>query len=213
MGEGDCACWFGCLFVLLTDCTFAQMKLIEEQIFTAKDLDGSSFEIAQYELCTFNTIDFKGISFSNVKFVECNFVDCDLSMLNLTGSMLQEVQFTRCKMLGLFFETVKPFLFQVGFDHCNLETSSFSGVNMQNTNFNACKLTGVDYTETDLSGATFIDCDLFRASFQNTNLSATDLRMARNFSIDIQSNRVKKAIVSNTNLEGFLSGAGLDIRD
>ena len=213
MGEGDCSCWFGCLFVLLTDCIFAQMKLIEEQNFTAKDFEESSFEIAQYELCIFNAIDFKGTSFSSVKFVECEFVDCDLSMLSLTESMLQEVKFTGCKMLGLFFETVKPFLFQVSFDHCNLESTSFAGVNMQNTNFNACKLIGVDFTETNLTGANFNDCDLFNATFYKTNLTKTDLRLARNFSIQIQSNQVNKAVVSNNNLAGFLKGARLDIRD
>ena len=94
-----------------------------------------------------------------------------------------------------------------------MESTSFEGVNLQNTNYSECKLIGVDFTETNLSGVIFNDCDLFNATFQNTNLSKTDLRTAQNFSINIQSNQINKAIVANNNLEGFLKGAGLDIRD
>jgi len=189
------------------------MKIIEEQIFTSKDFNETNFEIAQYETCTFRAIDFKEYSLSGVKFMECEFVDCDLSLVSLTESMFQDVHFTRCKLLGLFFETVKPFLFQVRFDQCNLESTSFAGVNLQNTNFNDCKIVGVDFTETNLSNSVFADCDLSNATFQNTNLSKTDLRTAQNFSIDIRANRVNTAIVLTSNLEGFLKGVGLDFRD
>jgi fluoroquinolone resistance protein len=189
------------------------MELIENHTFTSKDLKENSLKIAQYELCVFNNIDFKGFNLSESKFVECDFVDCDLSLVSLTGSMFQVVHFKRCKMLGLFFETVKPFLFQVRFDNCNLESSSFAGVNLERTIFAECKLVGVDFTEANVSKGIFNECDLLNATFLNTNLTKTNLQTAHNFSIDIRSNQVNKAVVSNTNLEGFLNGAGLDVRN
>lgn len=189
------------------------MRIIEEQTFTNSNVKGGELEVAQYELCVFNSIDFSSSSFSDLKFVECEFIDCDLSMVRLTESMLQEVKFTRCKMLGLFFETVKPFLFQVNFDSCNLESSSFVGMNIENTLFSNCKLAAVDFSDSNLTGVTFAECDLMNATFENTTLTKTDLRTAQNFSINPILNKVAKAIVSNENLAGFLKGAGLDIRD
>ena len=189
------------------------MKLIEEQVFTAKCIEENTFEIAQYEMCTFNNVDFKGISLSEVKLVECEFVDCDLSMVSITGSLLQDVKFTRCKMLGLLFETVKPFLFQVSFDQCNIENTSFAGINIENTNFNQCKMVGVDFSNSNLSQVVFNQCDMNRAIFQNTKLLKTDLRTAQNFSIDPRVNQLSKAIASANNLDGFLRNTGLDIQN
>lgn len=150
----------------------------------------------------------RGIRFLVWNFVECEFVDFDLSMVILTESMFQEVKFSGCKMLGLFFESAKPFLFQVSFDQFNLASTSFAEVNMQNTSFKDCKMVGVDFTEANLSNTVLKVCDLSNATFQNKNLSKTDLRLAQNFSIDIYSNHVKNVIVLNINLEGFVKGLG-----
>ena len=188
------------------------MKLIEEQTFTAADFKSTTFEIAHYELCVFNSIDFTKFTFSEAKFVDCEFVDCDLSMVSLTGSMLQNITFTRCKMLGLFFETVKPFLFEVRFQDCNLESSSFENVRMENTVFQSCKLAGVDFTNSNLKGVQFEACDLLNATFYNSKLEKADFTTARNFSINPQHNQTKGSIVSSANLEGFLQNAGLDFR-
>lgn len=156
------------------------MELIEHHTFTSKDLKENPLKIAQYELCVFNNIDFKGLSLSEFEFIDCEFVDCDLSLVSLTGSMFQVVHFKICKILGLFFETVKPFLFQVSFENCNLESSSFAGVNLESTVFAECKLVGVDFTEADVSKGIFNECDLLNAAFLNTNLTKTNLQTAHN---------------------------------
>lgn len=83
---------------------------------------------------------------------------------------------------------------------------------MPNTSFKSCKMLGVDFTEADLSNAIIEECNLSAAIFQNTNLTKADLRLAQNFSIDIRANRVSKAIVLKSNIEGFLKDAGLDFR-
>jgi uncharacterized protein YjbI with pentapeptide repeats len=62
----------------------------------------------------------------------------------------------------------------------------------------------VDFTGADLSGAIFTDCDLAKSVFMNTNLEQADLRSAINFSIDPESNRIKKARFSMTGLIGLL---------
>ena len=188
------------------------MKLLEDQIYNSSDFTATQFEIAHYEACSFNSIDFKGSTFSGAKFVDCEFTDCDLSMVNLTEGLLQNVSFTRCKMLGLFFETVKPFLFEVRFKECNLENSSFVCVAAEKTVFDDCKLVGVDFTDANLSEVQFLDGDLKGATFCNTNLVKADLRIAQNFSIEPQLNQTKNALVDSANLAGFVRHLGLDIR-
>jgi len=56
-----------------------------------------------------------------------------------------------------------------------------------------CEAKEVDFTEADLTGADLQNTDFENSRFYNTNLSAADLRGARNFYIDVKNNVLKKA--------------------
>jgi uncharacterized protein YjbI with pentapeptide repeats len=62
----------------------------------------------------------------------------------------------------------------------------------------------VDFTAADLSQAVFDACDLADALFDRTVLEKADLRGALHYSIDPETNRVKKARFSPEGLRGLL---------
>ena len=86
-----------------------------------------------------------------------------------------------------------------------------SRLNLKNTQFTDCNLQETDFTGTDLTGATFDNCDLTRATFDHTILEKADFRSAYNFSINPETNRIRKARFSLAGLVGLLDVYGIEI--
>jgi uncharacterized protein YjbI with pentapeptide repeats len=122
----------------------------------------------------------------------------------IKDTAFKEVFFSGCKLVGLKFHEVDPFLLQVKFKNCQLSFSSFQGVKLSGTRFDSCQLEEVDFADAELTGAIFSDCDLKNAIFENTNLQKADFRTASSFQIDPDQNRLKGAKFSSQNLHGLL---------
>jgi uncharacterized protein YjbI with pentapeptide repeats len=82
---------------------------------------------------------------------------------------------------------------------------------MKKAKFIHTNLEQVDFTETDLNGAKFIECDLLNATFDNTMLEQADFRNAYNYSIDPESNYIKKAKFSRNGIAGLLDKYQIEI--
>lgn len=179
-------------------------KYIEDVRFEQVDFTANPLELGEYEQCVFANCNFLQADLSGIIFIACEFKDCDLSNAQLAETSFREVKFKACKLLGLHFEDVSDFLFEVGFEHCTLSFSSFYQSKLKKTVFKNSILQEVDFTGADLAGATFAECDLAKTVFMNTNLEQADFRSATNFSIDPEANRIKKARFSMTGLIGLL---------
>ena len=70
--------------------------------------------------------------------------------------------------------------------------------------FKNSQLQETDFTQGDLTSAVFDNCDLTRATFDNTILEKADFRTAYNYSIDPETNRIKKAKFSTSGVSGLL---------
>lgn len=180
--------------LLYIDQTFEQLQLSNSRL-THKEFDGCHFVNGQ----------FSGCDFSGSIFTGCTFTDCNLSMAQLSATQLAGVVFKNCKMLGLSFDQCSDFLFEVSFDHCTLDFSSFAHKKMPKTSFAGCSLKEVSFIEADLSGADFDHADLTLAVFNQTQLAGADFTTARNFTIDPQYNPMKKARFTSHGLLGLLS--------
>jgi uncharacterized protein YjbI with pentapeptide repeats len=175
-------------------------------------IDFSKEKLAlEYDHCTFINCNFSNVNLSRIVFVGCEFSGCNLSMAGLTQTALQDIKFKDCKLMGLHFENCKDFLFAADFDNCVVQLASFYKVKLKKTVFKNCMLHEVDFTESDLSNAVFDNCDLAGATFDNTILEKADLRTARNYSIDPEANRIKKAKFSTMGIVGLLDKYDIEI--
>jgi uncharacterized protein YjbI with pentapeptide repeats len=129
----------------------------------------------------------------------------------LINTLLRDVQFNECKMLGMGFDKSNPLGLTLSFDNCILNFSSFFRTKLKQTRFNNCQLQDTDFTEGDLSGSFFENCDFSRAMFDHTNLEKTDFRTAFNYTIDPESNKIKKAKFSWPSATGLLSKYNIEI--
>jgi uncharacterized protein YjbI with pentapeptide repeats len=64
---------------------------------------------------------------------------------------------------------------------------------LKGTTFSGSKIREVYFTNTDLSEANFTDTDLMGTVFHQCNLTKSDFRKATSYSIDLQTNTVRKA--------------------
>jgi uncharacterized protein YjbI with pentapeptide repeats len=174
-------------------------KTFNKEIYIDKRINNREFEE-----CIFKNCDFSNSDFSNTTFMDCEFIDCNLSMINLSGTFLKTVVFKNCKLLGIQFQSVQDFLFNVQFQDCVLDYSSFANKKMPKTKFNSCSLKEVSFIGANLNHSIFENCNLERAIFNETELSGSDFRTAYNYTIDPEFNPMKKAKFSTQGIIGLL---------
>jgi fluoroquinolone resistance protein len=179
-------------------------KIWIDEIFEKIDFTTKPLEYGEYEKCDFNNCVFSNTDISEIKFIDCRFTDCNLSLVQVVKTVLRDVWFKDCKMLGIRFDSCNQFALSFGFDGCILNHSSFYKTKIKQTIFKNTQLQGVDFTACDLTGAVFNDCNLLDAIFENTIIEKTDLRSSYNYSIDPEKNKIKKARFSLPGLVGLL---------
>ena len=82
---------------------------------------------------------------------------------------------------------------------------------IKKTVFKSSQLHEVDFAEADLSNAIFDNCNLVQAVFDHTNIEKADFHTAYNYSINPETNKIKKAKFSIQGISGLLDKYEIDI--
>lgn len=166
---------------------------------------GQKINNREFEDCIFKNCDFSNSDFSDSSFMDCEFIDCNLSMIQLVGTGLKTVHFKNCKLLGIQFHSCGDFLFNVSFQDCVMDYSSFANKKMPKTKFNSCSMKEVSFIGTNLTNSVFENCNLDNAIFNDTQLAGVDFISAYNYKIDPEFNPMKKAKFSAKGIVGLLN--------
>ncbi|RXQ94525.1 pentapeptide repeat-containing protein [Ancylomarina salipaludis] len=188
-----------------------EIKTHEKKLFTNIDYTGKTLRDREFYKCKFVACIFERSDLIGNSFEDCTFENCNFSMTKVKGAGFRNATFKGCKILGVDFSECNKFMFSFSFYDCHLDYSTFFGTRLMKTKFDKCSLKETDFTEVNLSASIFSDCDLTNAVFLNTILEKVDFRTAKNYSIDPESNKLKKAKFSAFNLEGLLYKYQLDI--
>lgn len=172
---------------------------------TLKQVDCITLVKGEYDNCQFINCDLSNFDLSGYSFSDCSFSECNISSVKLNKTALKNIQMKDCKLLGLPFDHCSEFLFEVHFENCILNFSSFHNVNLKNSSFKSCTIHDVDFTQADLSALNMRNCDLLNSKFERTTLEKTDFRSAYNYRIDPETNRIKKAKFSKEGISGLLT--------
>lgn len=186
------------------------MKTYENKIFTPDDFALDSG--AEYASCEFRGVSFFKSKMNGTKFTDCTFSSCNLAVVNFIDAALNDVRFRDCKMTGADFSKCQTFLFSVSFANCDLGMAIFHKNDLKNTTFDACNMRESSFVEVNLHGAVFANCDLEKATFDHANLERADFRSARNYSINPNTNRLKKTIFSMPDAIGLVDHLDIIIK-
>ncbi len=186
---------------------------INDQTFEGQDYTSTPLPKAEYDNCSFINCDFSNSYLSTISFLECEFIDCNLSLAKTKEATFNTVHFNNCKLVGFPFQDCNDFLFSVAFTECQLNLATFIGMQLSRTVFKDCKLHHTDFSEANLNGSKFLNCDLKHTIFDQTNLERVDFKTAFNFQINPETNTIKQAIFSKTNVLGLLKQYHINIAD
>lgn len=128
-----------------------------------------------------------------------------MTLVNMEGSRLQEVTFNESKIVGGEFYKCDKTFFSVRFVKSILMACNFSELKMKRTSFQGSKIKECYFNDTQLAEADFSQTDLQGTIFHHCDLSKADFREAENYSINPQSNLLKKAVFSAAEALSLLS--------
>ncbi len=194
--------------------------------FDLEEYDGSMFEgldqreaalkdVTFYE-CHFENCQFNEASFKRSRFVGCVFSRCDLSMVDVTDAEFSDVRFEHTFALGINWSVVSEMRLlpvTISFLNCTLNYCTFKGLDLSNSVFEDCVAHEVEFRGVKLIGASFAGTDLAGSSFHDSDLSKVNLKGAKNYRIDVRTNRVQGAQASFPEVIGLLAGleVGIDM--
>ncbi len=184
---------------------------VEEETFDHVDFLENPLTKGDYENCTFSFCNLSSADIADINFISCTFDGCNMSLTNVNSTAFRGVEFINCKIVGIHFDNCKELLFDVSFDRCTINLSSFYKMKIKNTVFQKSVLHEVDFAEADLTKSSFVTCDLAGSTFDQTILEKADFRTAFNYSIDPDSNKIKKAKFSRESIAGLLDKYDIEI--
>ena len=184
---------------------------INDKTFNKIDFSKNPLAIGEYDSCTFINCNFTETHLATFNFIDCEFEACNLSMVSLKNTILNNVIFSNCKMLGVDFSICNPFSFTINCKDYSLNMSSFYTMNLKGSKFDSCVLHKVDFIETNLSKLNFKQCDLKNAIFERSILEETNFYTAINYTIDLEKNKVANAKFSKNGILGLLKKYPIEI--
>lgn len=187
------------------------MEYTLDKTFEKIDYQNHPLPAGEYENCLFKNCNFANANLSGINFSACAFIDCNLCLVQLAKTVLRDVRFVGCKLLGIHLEDSNEFGRSLAFEQCQLNNASFYQMKLKKTSFKNTQLREVDFTESDLAEAIFDGCDLAGAIFDYTNLEKADLRTSFNYAIHPEKNRIRKARFAAAGIQGLLEAYDITI--
>lgn len=147
---------------------------------------------SEFYECLFEGLDFSSQSCHFSKFIECKFINCNLSNISLNQSSIRDCTFRDCKLMGINW-TITANFSSLSFENSVLDLSVFSGMNIKNGIFLNSKIHNVDFSDCLLESSSFKGSDLKNSQFSGANLFKSDFREAKNYTIDMNFTKIRKA--------------------
>ncbi len=167
------------------------LDMYDREKFSRVSLTGATLNSIRFEECEFEGCSFINCKLEKCKFLECRFKDCVLSAVVPLDSHFVEVKFSNSKVIGCDWTRAHR-LEDLEFTSCQLNYSNFKLLKIPGTKMVNCEAKDADFIETDLSKGIFTGTDFENSRFFKTDLTMADFRGAKNYSIDVKNNTLKK---------------------
>lgn len=175
------------------------------------------YKDCEFEECQFSDCDFSGTTFEKCKFLNCLFERCNLSLVGFLHSRLFDVKYQDSKLVGIDWTRADwaayHLDFELSFQRCILNDSSFFGLTLNNLVLDECKLHDVDFREGDFRDSSMTYSDFAHSIFMRTNLQRVDFSESTGFAINVLENQVKEAKFSRYEALSLLESLGIELVD
>ncbi len=162
-----------------------------KETFSKVTISDENLNTRVFEECHFDHCSFNNCKMERCKFINCRFESSILSGVTLVNCRFQEPRFLRCKLMGMDWTRTLD-LSEPDFQECQLNYSNFKLLKLPGIKMVKCEAKEVDFIEADFRRGDFRQTDFENSRFFKTNLTSVDFRGAKNYSIDIKVNILKK---------------------
>lgn len=183
----------------------------KDATFTGIELTDVTVRDKEFYRCRFEKCNLSRVYFMDCRFEDCAFDNCDLSLMKPNRSEFIDVKFSDSKLIGINWTEAKSPL-RFSFNRCKLNDSVFFGLELRSTVIENCTANRADFEAADLSKSKCCNTDFQESRFKDTNLSSADFSGARNYNIDPNFNRIKKAVFSIPEVLTLLQSFDIIIR-
>ncbi|GAA0124918.1 pentapeptide repeat-containing protein [Clostridium sp. CTA-19] len=173
------------------------MEFLDNDYYRKKfsNIKESKFLIEKnFEQCEFLNCDFLQGDFSCSTFEDCIFKECNLALINVDDTKFRNVTFEGCKIVGINFTKCDNFILDVKFFESLINSCNFSRLSLKKTSFKGSIIKECDFIEVNLQECDFTYTTLTKSVFLDCNLSKADFSYAKEYDINPQANKLKKAI-------------------
>lgn len=190
------------------------MLISENQLhqrFHKIDFSEQVYQDIEFYQCHFRDCTLRNTTFWDCRFENCTFEGCDLSNATLEGSSFSEVAFSHSKVIGIQWQK-SGLSFRVSYQSCIMNYGSFFKRNLKQIKILDCQAKEVDFAECNLQKSDFTGTNLEKARFLQSDLREADFSGAQNYSIDLQQNKVKKAVFALPEALSLFQNFGIKIK-
>lgn len=188
-----------------------------QNTFKAGDYRNARITHKEFSSCKFSRCNFKDTDLSGTRFIQCQFIDCDLSLSIIKNCSFNEVCFKNTQLVGINWMDSslarKGYFRPVEFINSTLNYGTFIGCFLKSVRMSDCNVQSADFSEAFMSQAICTGSDFSSSRFNNTDLTEADFRGARNYTISVVDNKVKKAKFSLPEAMALLTGLGIILGD
>lgn len=176
-------------------------------------MDGALLEDAIFEECTFYKCRISETKLRHCSFRGCSFRECTMINNQYEFTDAVDCRFFECSLVGVSWNDVErenniilPF---AAFENCTLKHNLFVGFKMRKFDFSGCDLLGTTFQQCDLKESSFQRAGLEGTTFLQNDLTGADFRDAENYSISLESNKMKKSRFSFPDAIRLLASSGI----
>ena len=189
------------------------MQTYEEQLFETLNLESQLIENAHFIECTFSHCNFFEMKIKNCVFDRCSFRSCTCAGTDFKYTDLKNNDFHHCSLVGISWDELKtkngitlPF---TAFENCVLKYNYFVKLKLNQFSFQGNVMEECYFEDCRMEKTNFQGCQLKNTKFAKNNLAFSDFREARDYMIDVQTNKVKIARFSYPEAVNLLTGLGI----
>ena len=96
------------------------MQLYQDQQFENIDYTTIPLPKGEYENCSFINCNFSNSDLSNYTFIDAAFENSNLSLVKINNTILRDIKFKGCKMIGMQFSDANAFGLSFSFEDLSL---------------------------------------------------------------------------------------------
>lgn len=183
-----------------------------------KDLDISDevYRDLRFIDCTFEDCKFQSMTIDNCEFLDCEFINCNIVSLTSETSDVKSATIKKSNLIGVNWSELISDQYSYAspiykMNETFLKYNTFSMLNLSKVDFKQNTFDECLFDQCELNDSKFNDSVFTNSQITNSNLERSDFKGAKDYYIDLKTNKIKDARFSYPEVTNLLNSLDITI--